>query len=144
MHSKFGLDKLLEQAPQLGEKSTIIPLGNYNAFKEKVSAQISIDTNRIKSDLGFSPEEKLLLIFGTIKPNKRLDWVIQALPLVIASHLDTRLLIVGKPQDREITADQNLASELGVEEQINWRTNRVSDEELAQYFSIADIFNFSL
>jgi glycosyltransferase involved in cell wall biosynthesis len=96
----------------------------------------------VKLQIGLNPEDKVLLVFGTIKQNKRLDWVIRAMGLIYDSYPQAKLVIVGKPQDRDVVSDMKLVEELGLSGRVYWRTERASDEELWQYFSSAEITLF--
>jgi glycosyltransferase involved in cell wall biosynthesis len=141
LHSEYAQKLLHSLDPDFIEKTTLIPHGNYELFLNSIAGTRSGKTEA-KVRLGLEPDVRVLLIFGTIKPNKRLDWVLRALKIVVAEHSNLKLLIVGKLQDRDIASDIRLAQELGLDDEVIWRTEKVSDLELVDYFTAADLVLF--
>ena len=134
--------KVLEQFDSsLALKAVLIPQGGYSEIRSKM-AQHVLPEAVAKSRLSLDPSEKCILVFGTIKKNKRLDLVLRALREVSNKHPHVRLLVVGKPQDRDISNDVALAKELDIHSKVIWRLEHVTDEELSLYFSAADVVIF--
>jgi glycosyltransferase involved in cell wall biosynthesis len=142
VHTQYTKDILLDLEQSLDEKVIIIPHANYSYFIDQVNSYTSVQTKDGKILNRLPEEAKILLVFGTIKQNKRLDWVIQALSLIADKYPEAHLVIVGKPQDRDVNSDIAYAENLGLSDRVHWRIEKASDEELVQYFSIADITLF--
>ena len=88
---------------------------------------------------GNASDPVTLLLFGKIKPYKGTDVAIRALAAMpAASRARCRLQIVGKPY-MDMEPLFALARELRVEPNIVWDLRFVSDDELSQIFSDADI-----
>ncbi len=89
-----------------------------------------------------SPGICRLLLFGSIKPYKGLDTLLEALSLV---HLSTRqrllLTVAGKSQQPEATL-RRLASDLGIDDQIDWRFGFIHDGEVSQLFHECEVVVF--
>jgi len=141
LHSEYARDLLHSLDPVFKKKTTLLPHGNYDLFITSIEGARST-AGEAKVRLGLKPEERVLLIFGTVKPNKRLDWALRAVHIVVAEHPNLKLLIVGKLQDRDITSDMRLAQALGLNDLVIWRTEKVSDRELVDYFTAADLVLF--
>ena len=70
---------------------------------------------------------------------KGYDKVIEALPLVISKVPDLRYIVVGSGDESELKRVKDLAANIGVSQYIIF-TGFVSNKELAQYYTLADLF----
>ncbi|WP_420630012.1 glycosyltransferase family 4 protein [Candidatus Leptofilum sp.] len=138
LNSTHALEKLKELDEALLKKAVFIQQGSYT--QSKLGAlQPSAEA---KASLGLKESTPVVLIFGTIKPNKRLDLVIEAMSLVVKNIPYAHLLIAGKLQDRDVTLDVQLAQSLGIDTNIVWKLGRATDDEMIAYFSAADVVIF--
>lgn len=83
-----------------------------------------------------------LVLFGEIKPYKGVDVILHAmasLPQEIKSRL--RLIVAGRPR-MDIEPLQRQASELQLDDVVEWVPRRLSDEEMADLFAVADTLVF--
>lgn len=100
----------------------------------------------LKQELGV--EGRLVLALGRMAHNKGYDLLIQAMPIVFKRIKDARLLLAlgsTEPTSREreqIGELKELAVKLGVADRVIFR-DYISDEELADYYRIADVFALS-
>src|SRR5262249_10198781 len=93
----------------------------------------------VRPAAGNASDPVTLLLFGKIKPYKGTDVAIRALAAMPAeSRARCRLRIVGKPY-MDVEPLFALARELRVEPNIVWDLRFVSDDELSQIFSEADV-----
>jgi glycosyltransferase involved in cell wall biosynthesis len=94
-------------------------------------------TDRLRDELGLPADRPILLFFGFVRPYKGLEYLIQALPLVLAQQ-PVHLLVVGEfwtsPEFYE-----RYAREYGVESAVTFVNRYVPNEELGQYFDLADV-----
>jgi glycosyltransferase involved in cell wall biosynthesis len=90
----------------------------------------------------------VLLTFGLLSPNKGFEYMIRALPRILARHSNVVYIIAGAthPQVRRREGDryrfqlQNLAKELGVEEQVIFHNRFVSPREMASLVGSAELY----
>jgi glycosyltransferase involved in cell wall biosynthesis len=93
-------------------------------------------------------DKSVLLSFGLLSPNKGFENVITALPTVLAKYPNVVYIIVGATHPHVIRDEgetyrlylQQLAHEMGVEENVIFHNRFVSLEELVQFISTADIY----
>jgi glycosyltransferase involved in cell wall biosynthesis len=89
----------------------------------------------------------VLLTFGLISSDKGIEYVIQALPAIIARHPEVVFVVMGAthPHVRAVHGEsyrlslEILAQELGVADNIIFHNRFVSDEELTEFLAAADI-----
>jgi glycosyltransferase involved in cell wall biosynthesis len=126
----------------------------YNVQKEKITytehgapdIDLSPD-NPLKLDKLFS-DHKVLLTFGLISRNKGLETVIRALPEIIKRHKDVIYVVLGTthPGILKSTGEEyrecliQTAEELNVADHVVFINRYVSEEELMNYLSAADIY----
>jgi len=90
----------------------------------------------------------VLLTFGLVSPGKGLEYVIEALPLLVEKHPDLLYIVLGAthPKVKERDGDaylhglQRRADELGVLDHVKFCNRFVSLEELCDYLAAADIY----
>jgi glycosyltransferase involved in cell wall biosynthesis len=82
-------------------------------------------------------EGRLLLFFGLIRPYKGLRHLIEAMPS-IAGRTGARLLVVGEFYEDSAPYFE-LARELGVADMIRFIDRYIANEEVAAYFTAADL-----
>jgi glycosyltransferase involved in cell wall biosynthesis len=138
IHSQYARNALAQLDAALLSKALTIPHGGF----ANVSSHYQTEQEAAKAALDFAPGAPLILIFGTVKPNKRLDLAIQALQRVSHSYPKAQLVVVGKPQDRTVANARTLARELGVEDHIIWHLDYATDQQMGLFFSAADVALF--
>lgn len=95
-----------------------------------------------------SEGKMVLLTFGLLSANKGFEYMIRALPDVLARHSNVLYIIAGAthPQVRRREGDryrvqlQNLAKELGVEENVIFDNRFFSPQEMASLVDSADLY----
>jgi glycosyltransferase involved in cell wall biosynthesis len=97
----------------------------------------------------FGTEGKdVLLTFGLLSPNKGVENVIQALPVILARHSNVVYMISGVTHPHILRREgdhyrsylQKLAKDLGVDDNVIFRNRFVSPEELVELIGAADIY----
>lgn len=97
----------------------------------------------------FGVEGKMVLLsFGLLSPSKGIEYVIEALPAIVAAHPNVMYMILGEthPHVREVDGEayrlslQWLARERGVESNVIFYNRFVSLEELIEFIGAADIY----
>jgi len=106
-----------------------------------------IDPNFYKDQFGVEGK-KVLLTFGLISPNKGIEYVIEALPVIREHHPDVVYIVLGathphvkrrEGEDYRLKL-QRLARELGVERHVIFHNRFVRLEELMEFIGAADIY----
>lgn len=91
-----------------------------------------------KKNLGFGEDDKILLFFGYVRKYKGLDLLIKAIPKIISSNPNVKLLIVGEFYD-DPSFYLNLIKELNLENSMKVINRFVKNEEVGLYYGIADL-----
>ncbi|MBK7896490.1 MAG: glycosyltransferase family 4 protein [Anaerolineaceae bacterium] len=138
VNSNHSMQKLADLDANLLKKTIFIQPGAYT----KYIPEQKFTTSEAKISLGLEPNTPIVLVFGTIKPNKRLDLVIEAISHLIATWPDIRLVIAGQTQDRDVNSEIALVKSLGISKNVIWKLERVSDEKMMLLFSTADVIVF--
>jgi glycosyltransferase involved in cell wall biosynthesis len=93
--------------------------------------------NRLRAQLRLPDDRPILLFFGFVRPYKGLEYLIQALPLVLAQK-QVHLLVVGEFWSSPDFYER-YAHEYGVEHASTFVNQYVPNEQLGQYFDLADL-----
>ena len=92
--------------------------------------------------------KSVILTFGLLSPDKGIEYVIDALPAILARHPDTVYIVLGAthPHVKERHGEtyrlmlENRAQRLGVASSMIFHNRFVSQDELAEFLSAADIY----
>jgi glycosyltransferase involved in cell wall biosynthesis len=92
-----------------------------------------------RSRLDLKPEPPMILCFGQIKRNKSLDVLLSAFEILLRSHANARLFVVGRPWHLDISPilKRSLGPEFGG--QVEFRTSWVASEEVPLWFQASDV-----
>ena len=108
----------------------IIPHGHYRS-----SYPAAIDKAIAKTQLGLSPDKKILLFCGMIKPYKNINALIQTFSQ--AQLADYELVIAGNPDSLQL--EKQLQQQKGNNSSIHLFLRFIPDAELHVYLSAADV-----
>lgn len=92
--------------------------------------------------------KSVILTFGLLSPDKGIEYVIDALPAILERHPETTYVVLGAthPHVREKAGETYRlglvarAARLGVEASVVFHDRFVSDVELTEFLSVADIY----
>lgn len=114
-----------------GKPASFSPHPLYDNFGEAVSREEAC------RHLGLNPKDRILLSFGLIRDYKGLDWLLEAFA-ALKERSGVKMVVAG-----EFYADgekyHKLARDLGIDDEIIWRTEFVPDSEVKYYFCAADL-----
>ena len=110
---------------------------HHPTYAELTSQRSPIAVRNMSRELGLPPDQPILLFFGFVRPYKGLEYLIQALPLVL-KRLGVHLLVVGEFWSSP-EYYQRFAHEYNVEAAITFVNRYVPNEELGPYFDLADV-----
>jgi len=120
---------LLQYRPQA--KFQQVPHPVFEIFKSHFTTQQARQQLKIQSD------EKVILFFGYVREYKGLNYLIEALPIVL-KQMKVRLLIAGEFYDDE-TKYRQLITTLALEPYIILKADYIPNEEVGLYYAAADV-----
>ncbi len=136
VHSEQEKRLVQEAAPNIDVVKHVHPIyGFFGASGSKADHELSLQDAR--ANLRISKDKLVLLFFGFVRPYKGLDLLIEAMPM-IRQRLDAYLLVVGEFWESRTRFDE-MIEELSLVENIRIIDRYVPDNEVALYFSAADI-----
>lgn len=105
------------------------------------------DSSRIKSRVGVT-DRSVILTFGLLSPDKGLEYVLDALPSVLAKHPDAIYIVLGAthPQVKERNGETyrlmlaNRVRRLGIDNSVVFYDRFVAQAELVEFLAAADIY----
>jgi glycosyltransferase involved in cell wall biosynthesis len=115
------------------EKVTQIPHGPLDFH---VKADMNLE--KVREDMGFGPEEKVILFFGAIRSYKGLDTALRAFARVLPDIPEARLLVAGKLWESWVPYQQ-LIDELGIGDKIKTCLEYIPSGEVWKYFEASDM-----
>jgi glycosyltransferase involved in cell wall biosynthesis len=130
VHSEQDHKKLLDLLPRA--QVHVAPHPTYRVFAENAPT-----TGQARRELGLDGETPVILFFGFVRPYKGLQYLIEALPLVLAD-LDVHLLIAGEFWDGVQRYREQIQS-LHLEDHVTLVDEYVSNERVGMYFAGADL-----
>jgi glycosyltransferase involved in cell wall biosynthesis len=102
----------------------------------------AIDKQKVKLELGFSPDAVAILSVGRLYARKGLFTLIESMPSVVKQFKNARFIISGKGQSNEMKKLLTHAERLGVRGNIIF-TGYYPDKKLPKLYQAADVFAFS-
>ena len=115
-------------------KIFVVPHGGYESHVTR------LPQDEVRSQLGYDKSDYILLFFGSIKPYKGLDFLIEAMRDVKPLVPEIKLIIAGKPSSSGLdTHYRGLIAESKLEGAITYENRYIQDDEAAQFFSACDI-----
>jgi glycosyltransferase involved in cell wall biosynthesis len=97
--------------------------------------QQPVDRGRVRRQLGFSSEEKLLITVGTLKEEKGHQYLIEAATKVVHRYPNAHFLFVGDGERRSVLQAQ--ANACGLSERIHFLGNR---QDVSELLIASDVF----
>lgn len=135
VHNDFSRREILRilKGLKVSREIFVIPHGNYLPFVRPV------DRDEACSRLGISSDKKIILFFGQIKKVKGLDVLIEAMPLILASHPNAVLLIAGKVWKDDFDEYERAIQRLGIQDSVIKHIRYIRDDLVGSYYSAADV-----
>lgn len=117
-------------------KISVIPFGINSTVPTT-----ALTAGEARSRLGLSPTDKVMLFFGNIARYKGLEFLVEALPAVVAVHPSARLIVAGRPKGAEAywRGIEERITALGLDARVTKRIEYVPDAETEVYFKAADL-----
>ena len=116
-------------------KVHVAPLGDYALF-----ATPRLPESEARALLGLSGDRPIALFFGTIRPSKGLEVLLEAWALVARKMPDAILLVIGKPyKGLDTRKTIALIQQLGIEDSVRTRFEQVDPVDTNTYYRAADV-----
>ncbi len=116
-----------------GDKVSIIPHGPLDLHVKGYS-----DRQKIRSEFGFNQQDKVILLFGAIRPYKGIDTALHAFSEVVKQLPEARLLIAGKLWERW-DRYEDIISDLNISDYIKKHFEYIPSNEVEKFFLAADL-----
>lgn len=133
VHTKNNRQQLISSYKISNRKISVIPHGSLDF---QVNNQC--DRYKIREELGFAPKQKVILLFGAIRPYKGVFTAIEAFPAVLKEVPDSILLIAGKLWQKWEPYQQRI-NELGIADAVKTVLEYIPSGEVYRYFEAADL-----
>lgn len=134
VHSDQDLHRLHALLPQAAITKAYHP--TYAELADQsVFTPTSVDT--LRRELGLDEHQRILLFFGFVRPYKGLEYLLQALSIVV-QHVNAHLLVVGEFWSSP-DFYQRYAHEYSVDHCITLINRYIPNEELEPYFDLAEV-----
>lgn len=132
VHSEQDRHRLHALLPQARIFKSFLP-----TYAELADQSAAVPAANLRAELKLPDHVPILLFFGFVRPYKGLEYLIQAMPLVLA-HMPAHLLVVG---EFWAASDfyERYVREYGVEQAATFVNRYVPNEELGPYFELADV-----
>lgn len=127
VHNQFSEQELLQKGVDK-KKIHIVPHGNYLPFINEGLTQPKAQGDKLN-----------LLFFGQIKEVKGLDVLLNALAVVVEEKDHVHLTIAGRPWHDDASKYEDFIRDLSLENFVTTRFEFIPDDEVADYFSKADV-----
>ena len=132
VQSKSDEKDLLELIPNAKYTRTVHP--TYNAFK-----LTEITQSEARKNLNLSENSRIMLFFGFVCEYKGLKHLLNAMPKIVETLPDCKLLIVGDILDSEKDDYNHRIGQTGCKDNIILVSDYVPDDKVENYFAASDL-----
>lgn len=133
VHTASNKNQLTDEFGIHADRVSFIPHGALDFHVRK-----KIDRDLIRREMGFKPDNKIILLFGSIRPYKGIDTALKAFAEVLIKVPESRLLIAGKLWETWKPYG-DLIKKLNIEGAVSTRLEYIPSGEVYRYFSAADL-----
>ena len=138
VHQEIAKGELSTQYGVNSSKIHVIPHGVESYGKV-------LDTAYAKKKLNI--QGRIIFYFGFLRPDRGIEYALEAMKIIIKKHPDVKLIIAGKAHmfsffegEAYVNRLKNLTRELGLSKNVIFINRYISEQELPLYFSSADLF----
>jgi len=137
VHTDKMKRELLREFEVQEEAVSVIPFGINNSVPNT-----DLTSAKAKQRLGVRIDEKAILFFGSIRPYKGLEYLVNAFLRLASTHPEYRLLIAGQPgkgAEKYLVEIQDTIKRDANRGRIIQQIQYIPDEETELYFKAADV-----
>ena len=136
VHSSLNKKQLMDFYGISDRRISIIPHGSLN-----LHIRPQADRLILRKQFGLYPENKVVLLFGAIRPYKGIDSAILAFAEIVKKIPDARLLIAGRLWE-DWTPYDRLIHDLDLMESVITHLDYIPSGNVHQFFEVADLCIF--
>jgi glycosyltransferase involved in cell wall biosynthesis len=133
VHSVPNREQLIKHYHVPFEQVTQIPHGPLDFH-----VRADVDREKVREEMGFNSDDKVILLFGTIRPYKGIDTALRAFAQIIKRIPEARLLIAGKLWE-SWSPYQRIIDELNLGERIKTYLEYIPSGGVCRYFEASDM-----
>ena len=131
VHNSYSLDHLLPQIEsKMHSKASVLKHGSFVDLPNHL-----ISRKSARKALNLDEQRQYILFFGRLKPTKRLDVMLRAMPTIDSS---IHLIIAGHPGKDDFNKYQSIIDELDLSNRLVLDIDYISEEKRELYFKAAD------
>jgi glycosyltransferase involved in cell wall biosynthesis len=138
VHTQAMKCELVDQFEVPRDKVTIVPFGLNDAIPASTTSR-----SAAKQQLGFLPDQRVVLFFGYIAPYKGVDVLLRALADLVQCDGRLTLLLAGCPKDQSCEPYwgklEALIDELRLQEYVRKEIRHIPDEDVGLLFRASDV-----
>ncbi len=130
----------VDLAKYQGLKNNVVHINHWVSLeKKRVNAK-----NRLRKKFNLNQEDKIILCVGRIVPQKGIEYLIKAIPLILKRYPGCKVIITGRIKQKWLPYSsyeefvENLIKKLGLESNIIF-TGEISKEEMPAIYKLADV-----
>lgn len=103
------------------------------------------ERSELRSTLGLSVDEKMVLCFGFIQPHKGVECLIESVVALTSSGVNCRGFVAGKPNEDDPGAREYMlqlrkaVTDCGIDDRVVFFDRFLSNDEVTQYLQAADV-----
>lgn len=133
-HYQEGKKQLIDHWGVDGERVSVIPHGIMMPLHSPVGR------SEARRKLGLSEESRILLFFGSIRPNKGLDVLLEALNYIRSRVPEVLLIVAGAvPRGMSFRKYSDIIQKLNLSENVRTEVNFIPDEDVDSFMAAADV-----
>ncbi len=133
VHTTQNKHQLIEYCQIPPSRITCIPMGPLNFH-----VRSGVDRDAVRKEMGFFSEDRIVLLFGAIRPYKGIDTALRAFAEVLEKIPTARLLIAGKLWQRWEQYEE-LTKELGIGNYVRTFLGYVPSGDVHRFFTASDL-----
>jgi glycosyltransferase involved in cell wall biosynthesis len=133
-HYRKGKSQLIDHWGVEEERVSVIPHGIMTPLHS------SVGRSEARRKLNLSEDRRILLLFGSIRPNKGLDVLLEALNDIRLHDPDVLLVIAGAvPRGMSFRKYSNIIQKFNLSENVRAEVNFIPDEDVDSFMAAADV-----
>jgi D-inositol-3-phosphate glycosyltransferase len=135
VHNSANVDTIVSTFKSDAGKIRVIPHGGYEYFINGALSKV-----QCRKKLGIKDKDRLLLFFGHLRKGKGLNILLDAMPAIIQSCPDAKLIIAGKVS-KEISAEwvRSETERKDLSHNVILRLEFIPDSEIQCYYTASDL-----
>ncbi len=133
VHTEKNRNQMIDHFKISSGKIALIPHGTLDFHVNK-----DVDREKIRSQMGFVPDDKVILLFGAIRPYKGIDTVFKSFAKIITQIPEAKLLVVGKLWESWDPYCE-LMGKLGIQNKVTVFLDYIPSGDVYRYFTASDL-----